>query len=40
MSAVSWLAAVVVVYATSLLIDVVDVVRFVRGEREPGYVLE
>ncbi|MFQ5526074.1 MAG: hypothetical protein ACE5GX_07395 [Thermoanaerobaculia bacterium] len=34
-----WLATVVAVNGISLVIDIVDVVRFLGGEREPGYVL-
>jgi hypothetical protein len=34
-----WVVAVIVVDSLSLLIDVVDVVRFARGEREPVLVL-
>ena len=31
----AWLLAVIVINSTSLLIDLVDIVRFMRGERDP-----
>jgi len=35
----NWIVAVIVVCGLSLVIDVVDVVRYLRGERKPTIVL-
>lgn len=36
----NWVVAVIVVCGLSLVIDTVDVVRYLRGERKPTIVLE
>lgn len=36
----SWVVAVIVVCGLSLVIDIIDVVRYLRGERKPTIVLE
>lgn len=36
----SWVLAVIVVCSISLVIDIVDVIRFARGERAPTIVIQ